>query len=445
MTSPRPTTAAFNCKLLLIAPGTRQILLERVGSHERPPRVAIQQGRRIARQLQLAVEAGWGAKGVVLDVSLNRPDACAVIEVLSRPQSARLTAVGIEQVRDVSASEKNQLTERIFGPAFPSRRFSRPGWIRAALDWICKEAGDWISADPEIEQYNAAPDFALVRFSDKRGRALWLKATGAPNGHEFGITSMLSKLCPEYLPTRIAARKDWNAWLMADAGRSPICWTLEELEKAADSMAALQIRTLEQTRAFLDAGAFDLRPALIRTHLGGLIDHLDAIMARQPSPAPSPVQRARLLQIGRLIEEACLRLEALEIPDTLVHLDLNGGNILFDRGRCAFTDWCEVAVGNPFITLQYLSLLEPERAGEWKPRLQACYRRRWLEVLALRQIDGALALAPLLALVCILIGRGEWFGSEQHLEPRFEIWVRTLVRRLDRAARDPVLVEALCH
>jgi hypothetical protein len=104
-----------------------------------------------------------------------------------------------------------------------------------------------------------------------------------------------------------------------------------------------------------------------------------------------------------------------------------------------------VAIGNPFVQLQYLSLLEPERTYEWKPRLQACYRRRWLEMLALRQIECALALAPLLAIVCTLIGRGDWLGPQARLEPYFESWIRSLVRLMDRATRDPILVEALCH
>src|SRR5258708_39113401 len=88
--------------------------------------------------------------------------------------------------------------------------------------------------------------------------------------------------------------------------------------------------------------------------------------------------KAKLLM--KLFESYQLR--ATPIPDTVVHNDLNRGNILVCENNCLFTDWCEVSIGNPFITFQHLLLLLPSDGDHTEGdhvTLKQPYQQRWLD------------------------------------------------------------------
>jgi aminoglycoside phosphotransferase (APT) family kinase protein len=93
-------------------------------------------------------------------------------------------------------------------------------------------------------------------------------------------------------------------------------------------------------------------------------------------------------------------MEALRIPETLGHLDLNPGNIVISPNRCAFLDWAEAFVGNPSTSFQYL--LEHRRRtlgtdSAVEARLMESYCAPWEQIVSRTAIAEALELAPLLA------------------------------------------------
>jgi len=219
---------------------------------------------------------------------------------------------------------------------------------------------------------------------------------------------------------------------------------LPALEQAVVSMATLQQTTIERTSALLVAGAFDQRICVLSSHLVELFEYLDDAMAHQTSTKVSRIESRRLRQLAAIIEDACFHMEALNIPDAVVHNDVNSGNILFEGDRCVFTDWCEVGIGNPFFTFQYLCLLQP--GGEdWTPGLRTVYGQCWLEILSASQIKQAFALTPLLATFSCIYGRGTWLNSARRTDPRAQAYARSLARRMEREAQAPSLLEVLCH
>jgi hypothetical protein len=133
-------------------------------------------------------------------------------------------------------------------------------------------------------------------------------------------------------------------------------------------------------------------------------------------------------------------MEDLGIPDTLISNDISSDNVLFDGSNVFFTDWCEAAIGNPFLSLQQLCVL----LGGDHLVLRSVYRQCWLGELSPLQIDQAFAFMPLLAILFYLYGRGEWLRSERRYSPQFESYSRSLARHMDREARNPQLMEALC-
>jgi len=434
-------------RLVLVRLNSRGTWAEFRGVAVGLPRVAIQPWARAAEQAQRAIQDTWRISAILLDIlpgGENRAP-CAVAEIPSNQSPQGLISIGIDELpeTEIAAPERVVIEEILAGNPGSRGPFSRAGWIEEAKAWLCAEAGHSVALSGEICQYNATGKFALVRFGTRSGPAYWLKGTGEPNAHEFQITRKLAELCPDSLPTQIAARDDWNAWLMEDGGRPADTWNAPQLGQAVLSMAEIQKSTVGCCHEFLAAGAADQSVDVLRGSLVEVIEYLDEVMVKQTSTRAPRVERRRLWEIAATLEDACFRMEALRIPDTLIHNDLNSGNILFRDGSCVFTDWCESCVGNPFFAFQYLCLLQPSGASDWRPELRMFYRKSWLNLLPSSNIDAAFALSPLLAIFSHLYGRGRWLHSSRRSNAQVEAYARSLARHMDRAAQDPLLMEAL--
>jgi hypothetical protein len=435
-------------RLVLVRSGSHTIWTERRGQDLCLPRIAIRRWMRQAEQSQLAVEATWRIRTIVVDIlpGMNGGIPWAVVEIISSPPHDGLAAANVDEIseEELTIEEREVIDAILTGSVGVQGPFARVGWIREAKEWMCAELGHDIAFTEEVHQFNASATFALVRFATKAGPAYWLKAAGDPNTHEFQIIRELMELCPEFLPRRIAAREDWNAWLSEDAGHPLDLTTLPALEQAALSMAELQKRTIGKTGVSLRAGVFDQRISVLHLHLVEVFEYLNEIMAQQTSTNVPRIENRRLRQLVRILDDACCQMEALEIPNTLVHNDIKSGNILFEKTHCVFTDWCEVGIGNPYFTFQYLCLLQP-RGADWAPKLRKRYGQCWLDVLSASQIKQAFALTPVLAIFSYLYGRERWLNSARRNNPHVESYARSLARRMDREAHDPGLLEVLCH
>lgn len=436
-------------RLVLVKAGSHAIWAERNGNALRLPRVAIPRCLRQAEQLQQTVKQVWRLRNIVLDFlpGSKCSPACAVVEIVSPESPPGLIPACIDEIptEEMNCQERVVVEGIVTGAVDGRGPFSRIGWIEEAMEWLRFETADTAAFTGEFRQYNAGGSFALIRFAADSGPAYWLKATGDPNRHEFHIVAKLADLCPEFLPRRIAAREDWNAWLMEDAGQPLDSWTKPALELAVCSLAELQKRTLDRTNDLMASGFFDQRIGTLRASLPDLVAYLDEAMTRQISTKVPRLEKRRLSQLASLLDNACSRMEDLGIPDTVVHDDINSGNILFSGQHCVFTDWCEAGVGNPFLTFQHLCLLQPGNGEDWNPRLREAYKQCWLEYLTASQIERAFLLMPLLAILSYLYGHGTWLHTEQRYEPHVESYARSLARHLDRAAGDSQVLEVLCH
>jgi hypothetical protein len=412
----------------------------------RLPRVTIPRWTRPAEQLQRVIEAGRQLRTIVLDFLPSNTDSvpCAVVEILSSGAHNSLSAASIDEIgaEEMTSEEREVINAILCGNSHGP--FSRIGWIQEAMEWMRAEVGHNIAFTEEVRQLNASGSFALARFRTEAGPAYWFKAVGERNAHEFHVTRMLAELCPEYLPHRIAAREDWNAWLMEDAGQPLDSMELSLLEEVVNAMSRLQRRTLGWTGEFLVVGAFDQRIGTLRTHLPELTEYLLEAMAKQTSTKAPRLDRHRLCRLESTLRDACLRMEDVNIPDTLVHNDVNLGNLLFKGTRYCFTDWCETGVGNPFLGLEYLCLLQSRSGEDWRPRLREVYKQCWLDSLETSAIDEAFALSPLLAMLASLYGRSTWFYASRRNLPHVESQARSLARHMDRLVLDPRFQETLC-
>jgi Ser/Thr protein kinase RdoA (MazF antagonist) len=113
------------------------------------------------------------------------------------------------------------------------------------------------------------------------------------------------------------------------------------LEDAVEGMAKLQIETQSHNLDLLDAGAFDQGLQVFKEHATELFDYLEEAMSLQTSTKAPRLEKKRIQRLRVVFEEVCQRVEDLAIADTIVHGDMNRGNILTDGGHCQFIDWSE--------------------------------------------------------------------------------------------------------
>jgi aminoglycoside phosphotransferase (APT) family kinase protein len=180
---------------------------------------------------------------------------------------------------------------------------------------------------------------------------------------------------------------------------------------------------------------------VLRSHIDEVIADLIEAMTRQRSTKAAQLSRDRLLALGEILRAACIRMEALGIPDALSHNDLSPGNILSDGAHYVFTDWSEATVGNPFLTCERLCQLNRAHAVS----VRNVYRECWSHRLGAQSMNEALRLTRLLAIYAYLYGRGHRLDQTDGVQPQFESYARSLARHMDRVAQDLSLGEILCH
>jgi hypothetical protein len=432
-------------RLFLLPAQSTQPLALREGHCWRLPKVSIPRWTRPAEHLQRAIFEIWGLHVILLECRTtdSGSSSWAFAEILSRGVPNFMTTVEPDEIADEDLSRDEREAARSILSDIDSGRdgpFSRRFWIEEAIEWLRTAVPGADVQQDGILQYNAGGRFALLRLVTQDGAAYWLKATGPPNQHEFDVTLRLAKLCPEHLPRLIAVHSNWNAWIMEDAGQPlPDSPTRQVLEAATQSLAAMQVKTIHSTDCLLKVGASDQRLSVVVEHLDTIIEYLVEAMSRQTSTKVLPLAKERLQDLGHILRDAFYQMEALHVPPTLLHNDLNAGNVLCDGRRCVFIDWSEAAVGHPFLSFERLRRL----SGDAGIPLRKIYRRSWLNMLSEQSIDDAFAFIPLLAIFACLYGRGDWLNDERPRSPHFEPHARSLARHLDREAHNLLLLKTL--
>lgn len=417
------------------------------------PSVEIPCWQRVAENLTQAVRTDWGEEVLCL---FEPNDLVGTSDAGIHYQAAEhWRTVGVPKMRTqwipVATLSKEPLTgvsdhwaieqSRVQCGAdvkiSPVGPFTGLGWFEELRGWIegvIEPLGFKLNGN--FRQLNASPTFSLIRFGTD-GPALWFKAVGEPNQREFPITCVLSSLFPGHVPGMVAARPDWNGWL----ARETVGKLLSDVQegalwkKAAAALADLQIGSIDHGAEILASGAHDLGVAALSKKVEPFLDTVTQLMEQQTKIPPAPLVRTELLLLRDRITAALEALDALGVPETLGHLDLNPGNIIASRDRCVFLDWAEAYIGNPFLTLQYM--LEHLRRtmgvdSALERSLVNSYCERWQPMVGRTAIDDALSIAPLLAVFAYAAGNDVWLDEQRLLEPATAGYLRSLARRMHR-------------
>ena len=313
--------------------------------------------------------------------------------------------------------------------------FGRPGWIDELFSWAQHELDPYgLRLNGGFRQLNASPTFALLRL-ETNGPAVWFKAVGEPNLREFPISVTLSRLFPGFVPTVIATHPAWNGWLTTEFRGS----MLDELqdastwERAAQTLAELQVEAIRKGDRLLGAGCRDLRVPSLLTMVDPFADVMSELMEKQQKAAPPALSGPEVRTLARQVKDSLSDLAELDIPDTLGHLDFNPGNILCSADQCIFLDWAEGYVGPPFLTFEYLRA-HLERLGRENASLAAdvasAYETSWRRVLCPEAVSAGFDLAPVLAVFAYVVGTETWRDPALLSDPKAAAYLRSLTRRM---------------
>jgi len=317
--------------------------------------------------------------------------------------------------------------------------FAKPGWLREMCTWIEQQIEPLkIRLTGNFRQLNESASFSLIRF-ETTGPAVWFKAVGKPNSHEFNIVSILATLFPADLQPIVAVCPEWNAWLTTEAeGSSPDTDSnFSTWRTISARLAELQIASLHEVPRLISAGCRDIRVPSLLNSTDEFFAIMDKLMKHQIKTPPSILTSEELRDLNRRIKETLSLLAAGGIPDALNHLDLNPGNIFISGDRCTFIDWAEAAIGHPFLTFQYLlehlTRLRPDHADH-REELVSAYASQWQRFAPPSAVSHSLELAPLIAVFAYAVSTGTWREPEAFASPRVAGYFRSLVRRMKREA-----------
>ena len=451
MTSSTPEVETF----VVIIPRTdnTQVLLAEECGNLFLPRVTIPKWQRIAPSITKRVEELWNLKTICLfqatpgnHLQQARQEQVVVLEVrdLNWQPSANLSWRPRDSVADILSpldadTVGNALKEcDSYDKGVLPGPFARRGWVDELMRWIQREInGSGLRLTGKLLQLNASPSFCLIRFETSNGSAVWFKAVGKPNLHEYGVTLSLARQRPEYFPEILAAHENCNGWLMKEVDGILLEQTraCQDWVDTAMALGRMQADFVSQEERLLAMGCWDLRLSTIVPKIDGFLDAMEGLMLRQRSATPRPLSKVELLQLGRELKQACYRLAELGFPDSLGHCDLNPGNVIVTGHTVAFIDLVEAYVGNPLPTFEYLSLA----FGRYLPECQAHrdllyrgYADSLTTTIRPALLSKASAFAPLLGVLFAAIHREPWADRDHSYDALQEKYFRGLTRRMQR-------------
>jgi hypothetical protein len=443
-------------RAIVLGQGGTELLLKPTDNGFLLPSVEIPRWQRLAENMTLCIRNEWGQE----TICLFNPDVSALVTSANDHMYQVMECYGpgkshprAEWVQVSSLSERTfvdprdevavqqSLAEcaRGFSTAAPGP-FARLGWFRELRAWIEEVIGSQgFHLTENFAQLNASPSFSLVRF-ETSGPAVWFKAVGNPNLREFPITLELARFFPQYLPPILAAQPEWNGWLALEVEGANLSDTRDarHWKTAALALAKLQIESTDRIGTLFASGARDLRASALLKLVRPFLDAMGQLMEKQTKTPPPVLPRSELTWLGEQIEEALSSSADLGIPDTLGHLDLNSGNVIVSEGQCVFLDWAEAYVGTPFLSFQYLVEHSRRVAGAdfaAESGLTRAYAEEWQSFVSTESLQGALALAPMLAVFSYAASTDAWGDQATLQDPKVAGYLRSLTRRLHREGK----------
>jgi hypothetical protein len=219
------------------------------------------------------------------------------------------------------------------GALVPALRsaWARPGWSHALREWIDAQLVDRFgAAADDVMPFRMWGISAVYRVESPAGTC-WCKAVFPGFATEPAITAELHRLVPGAVPEVLAVDIERYLLLTANLTGAPVALDHDRTDDAIAALVQVQRSLLPHGDRLLDTGVA-LRP------LDRLADHLARALSL---PADDHLVSA--------VRVAAAAVEALGVPDTLVHGDFHPANVMVDGDVVVVFDWSDAAWGNPLV------------------------------------------------------------------------------------------------
>jgi hypothetical protein len=316
-------------------------------------------------------------------------------------QWLELEAMVVDDVEEaVRPAVDRWLIRRGGGGALPRPAWSRPGWFARASTWMLESlvtAGREPVAAP-VQHYIWSLT-SVLRARTTTGD-VYLKATAGLFPQEVPVTALLATRTSGLTPAVISTNPA-EAWLlMADHGGRPLGQAPEASWVAGiDTHARIQRAWAADVATMRGAGA----PERSLTELAAqaaAIGQDDVTMARLGEGQGIAYRAA----VPRLVD-ACSRLDAIGLDESIVHGDLHPWNVAAHDKGCVVFDWSDAAIGHPFIDL--VPYVFRTRDVALRRAMVDAYLARWADVASKERLQEAASLAlPLGCLYQVVSYRG---------------------------------------
>ena len=427
-------------RLVLVDPVTAQLFTMPNSVGPQLPEQSIAAGSRVAQALTQQIALKFGLRTLQLAILPRRGNKpqCAVHEILW--EECRISrATTLTKLNDIPESELDSEERRMIGCILRGDscglgRFARLGWISdllartpAHLARDCRRT---------IRQSNQGINFCLLTFRDANGKALWFKAVGEPNLHEYPLTVLLTDTFPQFLPRIIAEISAWSAWISEGVSGVPLgsAAGANDWTEAICSLSAIQLGSLGMVETLRQAGAKDSTARHLTRAGSPFFEEMACVMRAQTSKSAPPILGQDLEYVRERVNRAIDIFAGAGLPDALLHGDIGHGNILHSESGSIFLDWAEAGFGNPFLCAEHL-LAEHERlfpkCTSDRFAMRRAYANRWRDYANDRMLDAVLAVAPAVAAIAYAIGIWETARLGPDRERAWPL-LRALVRRVKR-------------
>jgi aminoglycoside phosphotransferase (APT) family kinase protein len=192
---------------------------------------------------------------------------------------------------------------------------------------------------------------------------------------EPAITRALAARYPEHIPSPLATneREDESWMLLRDLGGHELEeGTIEQWAEVLDFLGRIQRESAGSIHELLAFRCADRRLDKLAAQIDRLVSNNEAMSALE-------VGRAEQLRAAApRLKEMCMQLAGYGVPQTLVHGDFHGGNVIVNNGNYIFFDWTDACIAHPFFDLPTLfDWGAPDIMPAERLRLRDRYLRPW--------------------------------------------------------------------
>jgi len=270
------------------------------------------------------------------------------------------------------------------------------GWFDSAVAWIRKQTASLgYTITGEIEQVKVRVWSEVMRVPTNSGM-LYFKAVPTYFAFEPRMTQMIHSYAPIQTPPVLVVDEQRLWMLMGDAGtvmrgeRDPQRW-----ETLLTLYAELQMKLIDHVDELLAVGVLDARLTKLPRLNERILADKELLLLGQEKGMPMH-EYEQLLSMTPQLEEMCAKLASYNIPETLHHDDLHGGNVLWNGETYIFFDWSDSAITHPFCSLfvvlrvaKYVLKFDEET----QQRLVTAYLTPWTRYAPIEQLREAFTIA----------------------------------------------------